>query len=189
MRAGASPHDPNERPIQGGWVPTDAVIPGSVTSPDLKDDVADDRRRILWRDSATILIGLILAILAFQTFAPGGVGTAAASGSPIPSGVSIGTLPPPISLPPGITFGPIVDPSLGVDATPTPIPVITLGPSPSPSPSPSPEPTPTPTRKPPPKPSTAPATSTAPSTAPSPSPTEPAASPTEVPLAILPPLP
>ena len=134
--------------------------PPSRGRPESVLDPTADRRRILWRDSATILIGVIVALLAYQTFAPGGAGGPTSSETPIPSTVTIGTLPPPASLPPGVTFGPIIDPSLGVDATPTPIPVITLGPSPSPSPSP--EPSPSPTRKPTPKPSRTPPPTTAP---------------------------
>jgi hypothetical protein len=148
--------------------PVTTVAPVAAYAHDA--DPTDDRRRILWRDSATILIGVILALLAYQTFVPGGVGGPTGSETPFPSGVSVGTLPPPVSLPPGVTFGPIVDPSLGVDATPTPIPVITLGPSPSPSPSPS--PTASPTRKPTPKPSVKPATAPPPPSA-SPTPTAP----------------
>ncbi len=95
-----------------------------------------DPRVVLWRDSATILVVVVIALLAWQTFGLGGSGQPTESDA-IPSGVVVGSsLPPGMSLPPGFTFGPIVDPSLGIDATPTPIPVITLGPSPSPSASP-----------------------------------------------------
>jgi hypothetical protein len=97
-----------------------------------------DPRVVLWRDSATILVVVVLALLAWQTFARGGPGGPLASGD-IPSGVVVGSLPPGMSLPPGVTFGPVVPPSLAIDATPTPIPVITLGP-PTPSPSVSPTP-------------------------------------------------
>ena len=119
-----------------------------------------DPRVVLWRDSATILVVVVLALLAWQTFAPGGNGGPAASGD-IPSGVVVGSLPPGMSLPPGVTFGPIVPPSLDINATPTPIPVITLGPSPSPSPSPAPSTSP--------KPSKTPGTSGPPPTLPPPS--------------------
>ncbi len=128
-----------------------------VTRDDAVDDVGD-RRRILWRDSAMILSGLILAILAAQTFLPGSAGVPTGSPTAFPTGVAIGSLQPPISLPPGVTFGPIIDPSLGIDATPTPIPVITLGPTAPPTPRALPTPrasaTPTKTPKPSPKPST-----------------------------------
>jgi hypothetical protein len=111
---------------------------------------ADDRRRQLWRDSATILIGVVIALLVGQTLIPANTAGPGASDTPLPSTVAIGSAAPPVSLPPGVTFGPIINPSLGVDASPTPIPVITMGPTPSPSPSPSPsikpttEPTPVP---------------------------------------------
>jgi PKD domain len=109
-----------------------------------------DRRRQLWRDSTTILIGVVLALLAGQLLIPGNGVIPAASPSPEPSEVAIGSSVPQLSLGPGETFGPNIDPSLGIDATPTPIPVITLGPSPSPSPTPKPtvKPTPKPTVKP-----------------------------------------
>ena len=101
---------------------------------------ADDRRRQLWRDSATILIGVVLALLVGQTLLPAQVASPDGSPTPLPSTIAIGSVAPPVSLAPGATFGPIINPSLGIDATPTPIPVITMGPTPSPSPSPSIEP-------------------------------------------------
>jgi hypothetical protein len=97
----------------------------------------DDRRRLLWRDTATILIAVVLALLAGQVFLPQQTAGPAGSPTPLPSAIAIGSLAPPATLPPGATFGPIINPSLGVDATPTPIPVITMGPTPSPSPTPS----------------------------------------------------
>jgi PKD domain len=118
-----------------------------------------DRRRQLWRDSATILIGITLALLLAPIVLPGSSGLPGGSPTPFPSGVEIGSsTAPQLTLGPGETFGPIIDPSIGIDATPTPIPVITMGPTPSPSPSPSPTPkvTPKPTAKPTPKPSVKP---------------------------------
>lgn len=116
-----------------------------------------DRRRQLWRDSATILIGIVIALLLAPIFLPGNGSLPTGSPTPIPSGVEIGSSgQPQLSLGPGQTFGPIIDPSLGIDATPTPIPVITMGPTPSPSPSPSPSPTPKVTPKPTPKPTAKP---------------------------------
>jgi outer membrane biosynthesis protein TonB len=131
-----------------------------------------DRRRLLWRDSATILTMLVIALLAAQVLAPGGGVVPAGSPSPEPSGVVIGSFAPPVSLGPGETFGQIVDPSLGIDATPTPIPVITMGPSPSPEPSPSPSPRPSvkPTPKPTPKPTSVPTPTLPPDTPPPPPP-------------------
>lgn len=117
--------------------------PGGLT-PDPLEPVRGSRpdpRIVLWRDSATILVVVVLAMLAWQTFAPGGTSQPTQSGD-VPSSVVVGSLPPGMSLPPGVTFGPPVNPSLGIDATPTPIPVITMGPSPSPSPSMSPSPSP-----------------------------------------------
>ena len=121
-----------------------AIDPGGLTPEPLQPvrGSRPDPRVVLWRDSASILVVVVLALLAWQTFAPGGTGTPMGSGD-IPSGVVVGSLPPGMSLPPGVTFGPIVPPSLAINASPTPIPVITLGPSPSPSPTPSPSPKPT----------------------------------------------
>jgi hypothetical protein len=85
-----------------------------------------DPRRILWRDSAAILALVVLGVLAAQTFLPGETG--GPTDTAIPTGVVIGSLPPGVSPAPAVTFPPIIDPSLGLDATPTPIPVITLRP-------------------------------------------------------------
>ena len=100
------------------------------------------RRRLLWRDSAIILVGVVLALLSFRVLVPPNVAVEPTE-TPIPSQVSIRLTPPPGSLAPGESFGPIVDPSLGIDATPTPVPVVTLGPL-TPTPSPSPTETPPP---------------------------------------------
>jgi hypothetical protein len=117
-----------------------------------------ERKRLLWRDSATILIGVVIALLAAQVFLPRSTGVAVGSASPASSGLTIGASPGMASATPEIvTFGPIVDPSLGIDATPTPIPVITLPPTGTPvpgattgpTPKPTPRITPKPTRKPP----------------------------------------
>lgn len=112
-----------------------------------------DRRLVLWRDSATILIFVVIGLLAAQTFLPHDVGSP--TDTPLPSGIVTGSLPPGVTLAPGVTIGPIIDPSLGVDATGTPIPVITLGP---PTPTPSASPTPKPSAKPTAKPTVAPTT-------------------------------
>ncbi|HEY8238762.1 MAG TPA: hypothetical protein VIF63_04940 [Candidatus Limnocylindrales bacterium] len=177
LRPGESPDDPDGPWIGDGWVPADpVVVPVPVTrvrvdvAINADPDVTDDRRRILWRDSAMILIGLILAILAARTFLPGAAGVPTGSQAAIPSGIVIGSLAPPASLAPGETFGPIIDPSLGIDATPTPIPLITLGP-PTPRTTPTPTPVPTPTHRasPTPKPSKTPKPT--PTLAPTPAPT------------------
>jgi hypothetical protein len=146
-----------------------AIEPGGLTPEPVEPVRASrpDPRVVLWRDSATILVFVVLALLGWQTFAPGGTGAPTESGD-IPSGVVVGSLPPGMTLPPGVTFGPGVNPSLGIDATPTPIPVITLGPSPSPSPSPAPSGSP----KLSPKPSSSPGASVGPTGTPPPPPTD-----------------
>jgi hypothetical protein len=98
---------------------------------------AGDPRRTLWRDAATLLVVVVIALLAAQTFLPRDTGGPADSA--IPSGIVIRSLPPGFTLQPPATFPPIIDPSLGIDATPTPIPVITFGPSPKPTPKPTPK--------------------------------------------------
>lgn len=155
-------------PAPGRNPTLEGATPRAVTfwrGPD--DDPGRDRRLTLWRDSATILIGVILALLGAQVFLPAGSGAPIGSAMAFPSGVAIGSLPPPVSLAPGETFGPIIDPSLAIDATPTPIPVITIGPTLSPTP----VPAPTASAKPTPKPSKAPAPSKTPGSTVNPSPT------------------
>lgn len=128
-----------------------------VRSPDPYDDPTSDRRRQLWRDSATILIGVVIALLAAQTFFPSTTSVPGSSSSELPTQVAVVSFAPPISLAPGATLGPIL-PSIDIDASPTPIPVITMapptptpeptvsgGPSGSPGPSPRPSRTPAPT--------------------------------------------
>jgi hypothetical protein len=111
-----------------------------------------DPRRVLWRDSAMLLVLVVVGLLAAQTFLPGINGQP--TDSSIPSPITLRSLAPGVTLAPGETLGPIIDPSLGVDATPTPIPVITLGPpTPSPEPSGSPKPSVKPSVKPSAKPS------------------------------------
>ena len=139
---------------------------------------ADERRRQLWRDSATILIGVVIALLVGQTLIPAETAAPGPSDTPLPSTVAIGSAAPRVSLPPGVTFGPIINPSLGVDASPTPIPVITMGPTPSPTPSPSPsiKPSAKPTSKPTPKPTPRPTRTPTPTSStppPTPAPTAP----------------
>jgi hypothetical protein len=139
-----------------------------------------DRRRLLWRDSATILLGVVLALLTGQALLPRSTGLVSGEPTGIPTGVAIGLSPPPFALPPGSTFGQILDPSLGIDATPTPIPVVTLGPTPTAAPTPTPTPriTPRPTRTPKPPP-------TAPPTPPPPPPTPPPTAPPPSPNAVV----
>ena len=98
-----------------------------------------DRRRILWWDSATLVAGVVLSLLALQLLgAPAAGPLPTESASAEASDVAVRTLAPPASVPPAATLGPVVDPSLGLDATPTPVPLITLGPTPRPTPTPAP---------------------------------------------------
>jgi PKD domain-containing protein len=158
--------------------------PGALPAASRRPEVVDRRRRLLWRDSATILIGAVAALLAFQVFVPRGAVSPSSSSSDLPSGFAIGSNGPPLSLPPVETFGPIIDPSLGIDATPTPIPVITKGPTPTASPSSSPSASPTPkasgspkpTPRVTPKPPTPPPPTASPTLPPTPPPTPPTAS-------------
>jgi hypothetical protein len=103
------------------------------------------RRRILWRDSATILIGIVLALLAVRFVLPSGPAATVGSPSPQDTGLgAVGSSTPssaPLDTPPP-TLGLVVPPSLHLDATPTPIPVITLPPAtPRPTPTLRPKPT------------------------------------------------
>jgi PKD domain len=105
---------------------------------------AATRRRVLWRDSATILIGVVVALLVVRFLLPSGPATADASPSPDDTGivaVASATLAPTPTDATLATLGNVVPPSLHLDATPTPIPVITLPPA-------TPRPQPTPTLKP-----------------------------------------
>lgn len=98
---------------------------------------AVNRKRILWRDSAIILSAVVIALLLAQTLLPRSTGTVTGDPTDYPSGMAIGSIGAPRTLAPGETFGPILDPSLGIDATATPIPVVTLGPTRRPTPIPS----------------------------------------------------
>jgi hypothetical protein len=121
---------------------------GGATEPVLH---ATTRRRLLWRDSATILIGVVVALLVVRFVLPSGPATADASPSPGPTGlveIASSTLSATPSDMPAPTLGNVVPPSLHLDATPTPIPVITLPPAtlrPGQTPGPTPKPTPKPT--------------------------------------------
>jgi hypothetical protein len=116
------------------------------------------RRRILWRDSATILIGVVIALLAVRFVLPSDPASAVGSPSPQDTGlvaVASATIAPTQIDTPAPTFGNVVPPSLHLDATPTPIPVITLPPAtprPTPSPTLRPGQTPAPTHTPTPSP-------------------------------------
>ena len=102
---------------------------------------ATTRRRVLWRDSATILIGVVVALLVVRFLLPSGPATSDASPSPEDTSlvaVASSTLSATPTDIPAATLGNVVPPSLHLDATPTPIPVITLPPA-----TPRPQPTPT----------------------------------------------
>ena len=178
---------------------------GVEPDPELEDQLEDvtgayevvNRRRILWRDSAFILIGVVVALLLAQFLLPGDGGTGSDDPTDLQTGAALGLTFAPRTLAPGETLGPILDPGLGIDATPTPIPVITLGPPPKPTPtlkpgetagptpSPTPRITPRPTRTQ--RPPTPPPPTLPPPT--EPPPTEPPPPPTEVPTDPLPTLP
>ena len=121
-------------------------------------------RQGLARDTLIILGGALAAIL--LTRLVGTQGTAVATASPTPPSsaevVTVGSQVV-LTLPPIVTLGPIVNPSAGLDATPTPVPFETLGPpTPTPPVEPSPgatvKPTPKPTAKPVPTPTQTPIT-------------------------------
>lgn len=106
--------------------------------------VAANRRVVLWRDSATILIFVVVALLAARFLLPSDAGTASATDSATETPVVIGSVPAAtgiqFSAAPTINGG-VVPSGLHVDATPTPIPVITEAPTPVPTPTPRPTPT------------------------------------------------
>lgn len=158
-------------------VETDTSDTGLEVSPARLDD-RFEAKRLLWRDSATILVGVVLALLAVQLFLRFGPATSSSSPSPFSSVVVVGPGDSPgSSSGPGSTLGPVVDPSLGIDVRPTRRPDRTLPPTgtqaptitqpPGPTATPRPTRTPTPTAAP-----TAPPTPV-PTPAPTPQPTEP----------------
>jgi PKD domain len=135
-----------------------------------RDEEALDRRRQLWRDTAIILSGMVIALLVAQLVLPGLGGTAVASPTPGPTGVVTDAPATANAGLTGPTSGPLVDPSLGIDATPTPIPVVTLPATGTAAP-PHPGSTPAATRVPTPKPTRAPAPTPPPTPVPTPVPT------------------
>lgn len=135
--------------------PPARVRPARVATarPERARYVGATRRRVLWRDSATILIGVVLALLAVRFLLPSGPSVAAGSPSPDDTSIIAAVSPTPTTLAatPIPTIGQIVNPSLHLRATPTPIPVITLPPAtptPKPTPTLAPGATPKPTLKP-----------------------------------------
>jgi PKD domain len=86
-------------------------------------------RRVLWRDSATILMGVVGALLVARFLLPSNPAAALASPSPQDTNlvaVVSPTAPPETATDP--TIGNVVPFGLHLDATPTPIPLITLPP-------------------------------------------------------------
>lgn len=124
-------NDPDRlTPRPGAQDPTPTVpvvATAGVTRFVANPDPGGDRRRILWRDSSIVLIFAILGLLVSQSVFPpaGPVVNNSLQPTTVAGGQSDG---PQLTLPPGVTFGPILDPSLAIDATPTPIPVITQRP-------------------------------------------------------------
>src|SRR3954471_10505067 len=87
-------------------------------------------RRALARDTLTLLGGALLAITIARLVVPENPAGATSSPTPEDTGgiVARGSNGPGLTLPPLDTLGPLVNPSTGLSATPTPIPIITLGP-------------------------------------------------------------
>src|SRR5947209_142686 len=98
---------------------------------------APTRRWLLARDTATLVAGALVALLGAQVLLPEGGLTALYSGASFASGVYVGAASElQATLPPLDTLGAVLPSRLHLDATPTPVPVITLPPvTPSPSPS------------------------------------------------------
>jgi len=130
-------------------------------------------RQNVARDTLVILGAAVLAILVGRLAVPDLGATAPSAEPPGGSAVVVGMQSdgPEVTVPPLATLGPVVNASAGLAATPTPIPIITLGPpTPTPSiepsvgptasikatPKPTVKPTPTPTPKPTPKPTPTP---------------------------------
>jgi hypothetical protein len=136
-----------------------------------REEAALERRQQLWRDSATILSAVVVALLVFQLL--GGLSGALPGASPSPSATDQGTESQGIgpSFAPGQSFAPIVDPGLGIDATPKPIPRRTLPPTGTHAPSLPPVATPHPTTRPAPTPTTRPVPTPGPTPTPAPTPT------------------
>jgi hypothetical protein len=137
-------------------------------------EIGTTQQRILWRDSATILSGVIIAMLLAQAVMPSD--TAGEGGVPTPDPTTVTVVAP---LPTfrlvgvGATPGEVVDPNLPLNR-PTIIPVITLPPptkKPSPSPSPTAKSTVKPSASPTAKPSASPTPTPPPTAVPTPTPT------------------
>jgi len=134
---------------------------------DRMDAEALDRRRQLWRDTAMILSAMIGVLLVTNLVFPQIAGIASASPSPAPTGITIG--PGTSADAPSGTDAPVVDPGLGIDASPSPVPVITLPPTGTFAP-PRPGTTPRPTVRPTPRPTVRPTPTPNPTPTPTPTP-------------------
>jgi hypothetical protein len=86
-------------------------------------------RTQITRDTATILATALVTLLAWQLLAGGAAGPGASGSPPGDSAGGIGSLEGIPTLPPVDTLGPIVNPSVNLDATPTPVPFETAGPT------------------------------------------------------------
>jgi hypothetical protein len=120
----------DERTTRTEQPPAPSAAAPSFERRDLQrmDEEALDRRRQLWRDTAIVLSGVVIALLVANMAFPRISEFASASPTPIPTTVIDGPTPGVESLP-AESAVPIVDPSLGIDATPTPIPIVTLPPT------------------------------------------------------------
>jgi hypothetical protein len=146
-----------------------------------------EAKRLLWRDSAIILVGVVVALLVFQLLPRSNPGLAVDESASSSGGGAVASLPPGSSGVPGATLGPIIDPGLGIDATQAP-PARTLPPTGSFEPGETAAPTPRSSRKPPatiaPAPST-PARTPRPTRPPDPTPEPPPTNPPTDPPATL----
>ena len=121
-------------------------------------DTARRRRALLWRDASAVLFVVVAVVLIVQLALGNRDGDVAVVVSPSPtlepSDVAIVITPEPSPSPspsPTPTLGPVVDESLlpSLEASPTPVPVITPAPTPVATPRKTPTPTRTPTKPPP----------------------------------------
>jgi PKD domain len=162
--------------------------------------VGPNRRAVLWRDSATILVGVVLALLAARFLLPTG---SSAVGSPTPDSTDIVAVDVPsgsldasaiptigLALPSGLIGTPTHPPAITTaPATPTPKPTPTLAPGATPRPTVKPKPTPIVTLPPPPPTATPIVTLPPPPPTATPIVTLPPPPPTATPIVTLPPPP
>lgn len=143
-RRGLTPHRREHWGVDGAEEPEAAF--DVMRTP---EETRFEAKRLLWRDSAIILAGIVVALLIAQLLPHADPGLAA-DATDLASGAGPGaSLARGSSLAPATTFGPIVDPSLAIDATRPPRPAVTLPPTGSFEPGATDGPTPRPTKKPP----------------------------------------